>query len=66
MCTTNERYRILRGEQGIEVASASTIREAEDLVEVFDQELTSDEWDNLENHWIYDTWEDQEDMEDRV
>lgn len=49
------RYIVMRGEMGIEVTGSDDLDEAMLLAKDYDNDLTPDEWDNLENHWILDT-----------
>jgi len=53
------RYLVMRGQMGIEVAGSNDLEEAKQIACDYDDELTSDEWDNLENHWILDTETDE-------
>lgn len=53
------RYLVMRGEMGIEVTGSDDLDEAMLLAKEYDDELTPDEWDNLENHWILDTETDE-------
>lgn len=49
-----KRYSVLRGEMACEVAATNDLNEAKKLAKDFDYELSPDEWDNCENHWILD------------
>lgn len=49
-----ERYSVMRGEMAQEVATTNDLDEAKKLAKEFDDELSCDEWDNCENHWILD------------
>lgn len=53
------RYLVMRGEMGIEVTGSNDLEEAKQIARDYDNELTPDEWDNLENHWILDTETDE-------
>lgn len=49
------RYLIMRGEMAYECGSTNNLEEAKAWARSLDDELTSDEWDNCENHWVLDS-----------
>ena len=53
------RYLVMYGQMGIDVASSNDLEEAKQIARDYDNELTPDQWDNLENHWILDTETDE-------
>lgn len=51
----NKRFIIKQGGMEYEVDEADTLEEALFLAERYDCELSEDDWDNGDNHWVLDT-----------
>ncbi len=59
MENNTNRYHIMKGEMGWDVAETNDLEEAKRIAKDLDDELTADEWDNCDNHWILDTETDE-------
>lgn len=49
----------MKGEMAWDVAETNDLEKAKRIAKDLDNELTSDQWDNLENHWVLDTVTDE-------